>query len=284
MTSQKCTKAIIAVAGYGTRRLPITKAIEKCLIPIGNRPIVDYVVEDCLKAGIREIIFVVGEQSEQIRTYYGQNLMLEEYLLANGKHEALDGVRKLTTKADFHFVVQDRDQPYGTSTPVWLAKSLIEPGERFLYLYGDNIYYNDDGSSAIAAFLQDAESAGAKRAMMAVEVPHDQVIHYGIVATEQRNGHEMFQTIIEKPKPEEAPSNLNNAGCFMVDADILPFVEKSITDAPQKEKYFTDAVNWYAKAGHDLAVIRTKGEYIDCGTVPGWLYANNRIAGGLPRV
>lgn len=274
-----CTKAVIAVAGYGTRRLPITKAIEKCLIPIGDRPIVDYIVEDCIKAGIKEIIFVVGEQSDQIRTYYGQNRMLEDYLLAGGKHEALEEVRKLATKADFHFVVQDRKQPYGTSTPIWLAKDLIEPGERFLYLYGDNIYYNEDGSSAIKAFLEDAKEADTAGAMMAVEVPHDQVSHYGIVAVEERNGREMYQRIVEKPKPEEAPSNLNNAGCFLVGADIFPLVEKSINDSPQQEKYFIDAINWYAEAGHELAVIRTKGEYIDCGTVPGWLHANNRMLG-----
>jgi UTP--glucose-1-phosphate uridylyltransferase len=200
-------------------------------------------------------------------------------LLANGKQDALETVRSLATKADFHFVVQDRKQPYGTSTPVWLAKELIEPGERFLFLYGDNIYYNEDGSSAIAAFLDEAEAAQTAGAMMAVEVPHDQVSHYGIVAVQERDGREMYQKIVEKPKPEEAPSNLNNAGCFLVSADIFPFVEKSITDSPQAEKYFIDAINWYAAAGNELAVIRTKGEYIDCGTVPGWLHANNRIVG-----
>lgn len=81
----KCTKAIIPVAGWGTRRLPITKTIEKCMLPLGNRPVVDYAVQDCIAAGITDIYFVVGEQSTQIRDYYRSNVDLNDYLKRNGK-------------------------------------------------------------------------------------------------------------------------------------------------------------------------------------------------------
>ncbi len=274
-----CTKAIIAVAGYGIRRLPITKAIEKCLIPVGNKPIIDYVVDGCIKAGITDITFVVSEQSEQIRTYYGHNKQLEKYLGLNKKDKVLQEVSELATKANFRFVVQDDRQPYGTSTPIWLARDCVEPGEQFLFLYGDNIYYNEDGSSAVADFLEQANAAGTKAAMMAVEVPRKLVSHYGIVAVEKRDNLEIYQKIVEKPKIEEAPSNLNNAGCFLVTSEIMPYVAQSIAHSPQAEKYFIDAVNWYSQAGNDIVVIRTKGEYLDCGTVEGWLHANNRIVG-----
>src|SRR5687767_1023195 len=100
----KIKKAIIPVAGYGTRRLPITKAVEKCMLPVGNRPIVDYVVEDCLKAGITDIIFVVSEQFEQLQNYYGNNELLEEYLKGKGKTAQLQEVRELARKAKFHYV------------------------------------------------------------------------------------------------------------------------------------------------------------------------------------
>jgi UTP--glucose-1-phosphate uridylyltransferase len=278
-SNRPCTKAVIAVAGFGTRRLPITKTLEKCLIPIGNRPIVDYIVEDCVKAGITDIIFVVGEQSEQIRTYYGQNKQLETYLEQQGKTEQLQEVQQLAQKARFHFVVQDRNQPYGTAVPIWLARDLIEPDEPFLFLYGDNIYYNQDGSSAIDSFLKNASDAGTDGAMMAVEVPPELVSNYGIVAVEQRNGLEMYQKIVEKPKPEEAPSNLNNAGCFLFKPEIMPLVQQAIEHSPQAERYFIDAVNWYVENGHDVVVIRTKGEYLDCGSMQGWLYANNLLYG-----
>lgn len=276
-TTPRCKKAIIAVAGFGTRRLPATKSIEKCMIPVGNRPIVDYLVQDCINAGIDDIIIVVGEQSEQIRTYYGHNDMLEAYLARHGKTKLLDEVAGLSTKARFRFVIQDRNQPYGTSTPVWLSKELTGPDEPFLFLYGDNIFYNADGSSAVADFLAQAETAGTAGAMMVVEVPPDQVNRYGIVALEQRDNLEIYQKIVEKPAVEDAPSNLNNAGCFLFRPDIMPYVERSMKESPQHERYIIDALNWYAEAGHDVAVVRIKGEWLDCGSVEGWLYANNRI-------
>lgn len=278
MTSPKlCTKAVIAVAGFGTRRLPITKAIEKSMLPVGNRPIIDYIVEDCIRAGITDITFVVGEQSEQIRTYYGHNGLLDQYLAEQGKQEMLADVRQLSSKATFSFVTQDSTQPYGTSTPIWLARELAAGDEPSLYLYGDNIFYNQDGSSAVTEFVKQAMDAGTPGAMMTVEVPMDQVSQYGIVASRKQGDLELYDKIIEKPKPEEAPTNLNNAGCFMIRPDIMPYVERSILHAPQSEKYFIDALNWYVEDGNDIAVVRTKAEFLDCGNVTSWLHANNRI-------
>ncbi|HSD56087.1 MAG TPA: sugar phosphate nucleotidyltransferase [Candidatus Saccharimonadales bacterium] len=275
--SKPCTKAVIAVAGFGTRRLPITKAIEKSMLPVGNRPVIDYIVEDCIRAGITDITFVVGEQSQQIHTYYGHNVLLEEYLAQHGKNEMLAEVQKLSTEANFRYVVQDQNQPYGTSIPIWLARDFAAADEPFLYLYGDNIFYNQDGSSAVADFVRQAMSASTPGAMMTVEVPMDQVSQYGIVASRKQGDIELYEKIVEKPKPEEAPSNLNNAGCFMIRPDIMPYVERSILHAPQIEKYFIDALNWYVKDGNDIAVVRTKAEFLDCGNVTTWLHANNRI-------
>ncbi|NCU40297.1 hypothetical protein EOL73_00875 [Candidatus Saccharibacteria bacterium] len=84
-----CTKAIIAVAGYGTRRLPISKAVEKCMVPLLNRPIVDYVVEDCVKAGVKDIYFVVSGDARQLRNYYERDMELEAYLERKGKNDLL---------------------------------------------------------------------------------------------------------------------------------------------------------------------------------------------------
>src|SRR5688572_29239159 len=157
----KPTKAIIAVAGYGTRRLPITKTIEKCMLPIGNRPIVDYVVEDCINNGITDIIFVVGERHEQIKNYYsGHNEQLESYLEAKGKTRELEQVKTLARGVTFSYVVQDRDQPYGTATPVALCAELVEPDDLVLFLAGDDFIYNPDGPSAITQLLKGLEGSG----------------------------------------------------------------------------------------------------------------------------
>lgn len=238
------TKAIICVAGYGTRRLPITKAIEKCMIPVGNRPIVDYAVENCIKAGITDIIFVVGEQSEQIRTYYGHNQALEDYLIAQRKTAVLDSLSNLEVKAKFHFVTQGKEQPYGTSVPIWLARGSINPGEQFLFMYGDNLFFQEDGN-AVADFLHDVSHSDTNCAMMVNEVPQESVSRYGIVATEARGAHEFFRYIKEKPAPEEAPSNLNNSGCFLLPYDIFAFVERGMRepDPTLHEHLFTDPLN-----------------------------------------
>ncbi len=273
-----CTKAIITTAGFGTRRLPITKAVEKCMIPVGNRPIVDYAVQDCIKAGITDIILVVGEQADQIRTYYGQNEPFETYLKKYNKHEMLEAMTSIGQGVKFTFVVQDRTQPYGTTVPLHLVQDLIEPGETFLYLYGDNIFFSPEGHSQVAELLRAAEAADTPGAMLAVEVPHDQVYKYGIVATEKHNDIELYREIVEKPKVEDAPSNLNNAGCFLLDSNIFPYIERSMSDeSPQEEKYVIDSVNWYSQDGNEVAVVRASAEWLDCGTLEGWLYANNRV-------
>ena len=273
-----CTKAIIALAGLGGRRVPITKAIEKCMIPVGNRPIVDYLVDDCIAAGVTDIIFVVGEQSRQIRTYYGHNQGLEDYLVKNHKLDALEAISNLQTKARFHFATQESTQPYGTSVALWLARNYIQENEPFLFMYGDNLHYREDGNHVIAAFVEEAVASGADTAMMANEVPDDQVHKYGVVATEPRGEFEFFRYIHEKPNVDEAPSNLNNSGVFMFTQAIFPFVKRSVEDESH-ERYITDAVNYYHDEGHEIAVVRSSGEWLDCGSVEGWLYANNRILG-----
>jgi UTP--glucose-1-phosphate uridylyltransferase len=276
----KVTKAIIALAGLGGRRVPITKAIEKCMIPVGNRPIVDYLVDACIAAGITDIIFVVGEQSHQIRTFYGHNQMLEDYLVQNHKLDALEEISNLKTKARFHFVTQGADQPYGTSTPLWLARDYVREGERFLYLYGDNMHYRADGGSVIADFVQEALASGVETAMMVNEVPHDQVYRYGVVATDERDGKLFFRYIHEKPKVEEAPSNLNNSGVFILNHEILDKVRRSMEDTSH-ERYVIDAINYHHEDGHDIVVVRSTGQWLDCGSVEGWLYANNVVVGGM---
>lgn len=275
----KCTKAIIMMAGYGTRRLPLTKALEKGMLPVGNRPVIDYVVEDCISAGINEFIFVVGEEFDQIKKYYSQNPILEEYLESKGKTKELEEVRALNKRARFHYVVQDQYQPYGTATPVRLSRHLLKPGETFLCLDGTQFFYREDGTSEMADFLKAAEAAGTPMAMVANEVPWEEVHHYGIVETEkQDNGVELYKSIFEKPTREQAPSNLNNSTCWLLNTDILPFVEK-VGKSKLGEYLFIDAANEYVASGGKMAVFRAKGHYMDCGTTDSWLRANMTLLG-----
>lgn len=274
-----CTKAIIPVAGFGTRRLPITKAVEKCMLPVGNRPLVDYVVEDCLKAGINEFIFVVGEEFTQLRRYYGRNTLLEEYLQDKGKTEDFEEVMDLSAKAKFHYVVQDQHQPYGTTVPLWLCRGLIGKGESFLFVSGDQFYHNPDGISESEHLLKEVAARGIQTAMKVVEVPREEVYKYGVVKYYTKNGVDLLDSIVEKPSVEDAPSNLNNATFYLLDSRIFEYAQKDIDRPHDGEYYVTDVVTDFAKAGNDVAIIKTKGEYLDGGTTEGWLYANNRLLG-----
>jgi UTP--glucose-1-phosphate uridylyltransferase len=274
-----CKKAIIAVAGFGTRRLPITKALEKCMLPVGDRPIIDYVVEDCLKAGIEEFIFVVGEDFQQLKRYYGHNQLLETYLEDKGKITELQEVQTLAGKARFRYIIQDQHQPYGTAVPIWLARYLVHPDEKVLVVFGDQFFYRKDGSSEIKDFIANAAATEAQAAMLAVEVPWETVSQYGIVSTVKQGNVELYEHIVEKPTREAAPTNLNNGSCFLFGHDIFPFLEQNVNTEQPGEHYITDALNAYAAAGNNIAVIRAQGEFMDCGTTDGWLYTNNRILG-----
>src|SRR5690606_20552450 len=116
------------------------KSIEKSMLPVGTRPVVDYIVQDIIRAGIKEIYFVTSEQSSQIQNYYGNNPQLNDYLEQKNKHDLLPLVA-LPEHVNFHFITQPSDGRYGTSVPVGLAGKFIEDNESALAILGDNIFY-----------------------------------------------------------------------------------------------------------------------------------------------
>ncbi len=273
----KCTKAIIAIGGFGTRWLPLTKSIEKCMLPVGNRPVIDYIVDDAIAAGITDFYFVVGEQSAQIRNYYGDNEAIYKHLETKGKLKELEELKKLSTKANFHFVVQSPSLPYGTAVPVMLCEQYIEPGEQVLVIMGDQFIYNKDGSSEVAHLMEQVEASGVTSGMGVVHVPKEEVYKYGIVEVEHHDHKQFFKRIVEKPKPEEALSTFNNLSLYIFDTEMLGCLQH--IKPTNGEYYVTDALNIYVgELGKQLAVVTTKGDYLDCGTVDGWLHANQFMA------
>ena len=170
----KITKAIIPVAGWGTRMLPITKAIEKCMLPIGTRPVIDYVVQDFLKAGIDDIYFVVGEQSSQIENYYRSNIQLNDYLRRKGKNDALPLVAPLKG-VSIHFITQPSTGGYGTSVPVGMASEFIGDDESALVIMGDQFFYRRDDGSNTKDLIDLVNDADVTAGLLGVPVPLDDV-------------------------------------------------------------------------------------------------------------
>lgn len=267
------TKAIIPVAGWGTRRLPITKAIEKCMLPIGNRPLVDYVVQDCITAGITDIYFVVSEESTQLHAYYGDNPELTTYLIANDKENMLPMIAA-PKNVTFHYVTQPTNGKYGTAIPVGLVAPLVAKGESVVVLMGDDFIYNRDGSSEVARLL--AATPEGACGMLGVEIPRESVGRYGVL---DMNEHNEFVRIVEKPTPDQAPSTLINVSKYVLNYDLLKGIESYADLMLSGEYYITEPINQYVLGGGKIKVVTAEGVYLDGGNLEGWLHANNVVFG-----
>lgn len=273
--SSLITKAIIPVAGWGTRRLPITKAIEKCMLPIGNRPLIDYIVRDCLQAGITEIIFVISKGDYQIQKYFAVNPELNQWLTYSGKQDMIPLVTP-PGGAAFRFIEQPMNQKYGTAVPVGLVLPYIAKGEAVAVLMGDDFIYNADGSSELLRLKEATPNGGSS--MLAVEVPPDHVNQYGVIQfNEMTRG---FERIIEKPPVGQAPSNLINVSKYILNYDILQMV-KTYTDLNVSGEYLiTEPINQFVMSGGLVQVVPAKGQYLDGGTLAGWMHANDVVVRG----
>lgn len=266
------TKAIIPVAGWGTRRLPITKAIEKCMLPVGNRPLVDFVVDDAVRAGITDIYFVVGEGSTQLQAYYGHNQKLNDYLQSKSKEKELALVQP-PANVNFHYVTQPASGDYGTAVPIRLVADQIAAGESVVVLMGDDFIFNGDGSSEVARLIQ--ATADGQCGLLAATVPIESVGRYGVIETD---AEQHYIRIVDQPDPSQAPSNLINISKYVLTKDVIDRCMQ-LSPAANGEFQLPDAINHYVADGGVVTVVPAIGQYLDGGTVEGWLHANQVVAG-----
>jgi UTP--glucose-1-phosphate uridylyltransferase len=243
----KINKAIIANAGFGTRFLPITKTIQKEMLPVIDRPVVDYVVDDLIGAGITEIIFVISEHNKQLLHYYRENSRLEEYLKKMGKEQLYEKIKNLHQKAQFHFVKQTDEDQYGTSVPVKLAQNHLNDEDAFAVLMGDDILYNADGSSEMARMIAFLEQTGASNLATFVEQPQERLHMYGVADIIEKNGTQYLKALVEKPEPGTAPSNLANISKYILTPEIFEAIDKQLPNPKSGELYITDAVTTLAQ-------------------------------------
>ena len=270
----KITKAVIPVAGWGTRMLPITKSIEKCMLPVGTRPVIDYVVQDVVAAGIKDIFFVVGEDSSQLEKYYRSNIKLNDYLRRMGKADKLPLVAPLSG-VNIHFVTQSSSGGYGTSIPVGLCNDYIDEDESAVVIMGDQFFWREDGGSNTADLMRLVEDAGVTAGLFGNPVPEESIPNYGII---EKDESDYFVRIVEKPKREDAPSNLNNSSFYVFDKKIFELARNLPVNPARGEYEITDAINAYVASGKKIAVGTIEGEYMECGSPDGWLRANNYLA------
>lgn len=290
----KIKKALITCAGFGTRFLPITKTIQKEMLPILNRPLIDYVVEDCIKAGIEDIIFVVGEHNYQVMHYYRENQRLYEYLKKFNKIQLYEQIAHLHTQANFHFVKQKDSDPYGTATPVILAKDYLVNEEAFLVLMGDDFVYQGKAEqqagvkqaseqSMVAKMIQDYVQSGAKALLTCVEKPQEILHKYGVIKGYRDGNFNFLAEIVEKPAPGQAPSNLVNISKYILSQEIWPILAQQKINPQFGELFITDSLQILSQK-HKVVVHQPQGTYLDGGYVLGWLLANLTLAKDDPEI
>lgn len=271
------TKAIIPVAGWGTRRLPITKIIEKSMLPVGNRPLVDYSVQELIKAGVKDIYMVISNVEPcQVQEFYKDNLALNQYLIERGKKDRLQLAKTLPDDVTIHYTVQDPSGKYGTAVPIAMVVEEYNINEPVLVFMGDDFIWNPDGESAAEALISSVKN-NADSAILGVKIDQEKVEKYGVLS--EKDGK--LIDIIEKPAPKEAPSNLINVSKYIMSPELLQKIVKYVDThnfGPKDQEYMvTDPIYEYIKEGGIMRVAPTTGEYLDGGSVEGWLHANNVI-------
>lgn len=273
------TKAIIPVAGWGTRRLPITKVIEKSMLPVGNRPLVDYSVQELIKAGVTDIYMIISNVEPcQVKAFYQNNVALNEYLIERGKEDRLKLAQTLPENVKIHYIQQDPSGKYGTAVPIAMAVEEYNINEPVLVFMGDDFIWNPGGVSAADSLLNSLQ-AEDESAILGVEIPRENVEKYGVFSVE--NG--LLTGVVEKPSVEEAPSNLINVSKYVMSPELLreivDYVKTNDFGPKDQEYVVTDPIDSYIKRGGVMRVVRAEGEYLDGGSVEGWLHANNVVCG-----
>ena len=273
------TKAIVPVAGWGTRRLPITKIIEKSMLPVGNRPLVDYSVQELIKAGVTDIYMVISNVEPcQVKAFYQDNKALNDYLIGRGKEDRLKLAKTLPDDVKIHYITQDPSGKYGTAVPIAMAVEEYKINEPVLVFMGDDFIWNPDGESSAEALMKTLQSE-SESAIFGVEIPREDVEKYGVFSVEDG----LLKEVIEKPSVEEAPSNLINVSKYVMSPELLQEIVQYVNEndfGPKDQEYVvTDPIDSYIKKGGIMHVATTDGEYLDGGSLEGWVHANNVVCG-----
>lgn len=268
--TNKIRKAVFPVAGFGTRFLPATKAIPKELLPILDKPVIQYAAEEAIRAGIDTLIFVTGRNKRAIEDHFDANFELEYALEQKGKYEAAQMVRSLLPK-QIECIFVRQPQALGLGHAVACAQRAVGD-EAFSGLLADDfIVSNHDG--AVADLVRGFELSG-KSQLCLMEVEGDAIANHGVA--EMADDQKTVKTLIEKPTPEAAPSNLASIGRYVLTPDVFDIL-KNIQKGSGQEYQLADAINIMAQKNAVEAQF-LNGSRFDCGTIHGFGHANYHVA------
>jgi UTP--glucose-1-phosphate uridylyltransferase len=266
----KVKKAVIAVAGYGTRFLPATKAVPKELLSIVDKPIVQYLVEEAVDSGIEEIILVTRAGSTAIEDHFDSSRALEAHLAEQKSERYLQLIQRIPRLADFAFVRQARHLPYGNGSPLLAAQPFIGAGEPFAYMFGDDLVLSE--TPCVKQLLDLYEQYNPAAVIAFQEVPRTETYRYGIAQLKPNKQPSELEAIVEKPAVDKAPSNLAQIGRFVLSADVIDILQRvDVSDG--RELYLTDAIAVLCR-NQRVLVHDIEGQWLTTGDPLRYLIAN----------
>lgn len=269
--AKKIRKAVIPAAGLGTRFLPATKASPKEMLPIVDKPIIQYVVEEAVAAGIEQIIIVTGRGKRAIEDHFDISYELEEELRGKKKEKLLQEVERISNMVEFCYVRQKR--PLGLGHAVLCARRLVND-EPFAVLLGDDIF---DGERCGLRQMVDCYEDKRSPVLAIQQVSRSEVSSYGIIdGIDEGKGLYRLKDMVEKPSPREAPSDLAVIGRYILTPEIFDFLEKT-TPGKGGEIQLTDGIRQLLRA-QPVYGLKLEGKRYDAGSKLGFLQATVEFA------
>lgn len=276
MSYRPLTKAIVPAAGYGTRFLPQAKAMPKEMLPLLDKPVIQYVVEELVRAGLKKIIIITGWSKRAIEDHFDNNNELEQRLLNSGKQELYEQIRSLARMADIAFIRQG--EMLGTGHAIACARSYIDDDEPFLVHWGDSVIF----SQVPAAKQLMTVWEEYQKPVLAMEYVEnkERMVNYGMFVGQQlKDRVYQMENLIEKPSVDQAVSNLAVNTEFILTPDFFRLME-GVGPRKNGEYYYVDAVLPQAKNDGVLGYVY-EGKRFDLGDKFEWLVANTEV--GLVR-
>ena len=263
----RISKAVFPVAGFGTRFLPATKAMPKELLPIVDKPLIQYAAEEAISAGIDTLIFVTGRNKRALEDHFDSNYELEAALLAAGKNSKAHMVRNILPEGVQCIFVR-QSEPLGLGHAILCAERVVGDEAFAVLLADDFITDNNDGVTAdlVKAFL-----ISGKSQLSVMEVNGPEISKYGVVVPSNMEGN--ISGLVEKPEYDKAPTNLASIGRYVLTSDIFDILQE-LPKGLGGEIQLADAINIQAQKG-SVDTVNLRGTRFDCGSTEGFIAATN---------
>jgi len=272
MSEKRVRKAVVTDAGFASRYLPITKTVPKGMLPLGNKPIMQFMVEECAQAGIEEIIIVATPEGKPIYEDYFHNsvIRIKKQLESQDKGDRYAPVQKVLDFPKIEVIIQDSSLPYGNGSPVASAQRFIEGEDAFLVMYSDDIIFGEHGDASVLIEKYN-ERPDVSGVIMAQEVSPSVVDKYGIISFKPGTSDEL-DNIIEKPDKGTEPSLLASYGRYLLTPAIFDHLMPTNT-GKDNELWTVDAITRIAQESTVL-VERTQGKWLTTGDPENYFHAH----------